>query len=784
MYIVKIKEKREHTSMNVSGLVIRFVAFLLGFAAMACTDELGANSTGAGGGGEALVRLTITAPGSSLPKGGSTARMNEMDPEYVISDIQVLVFDQVAGTFLYQVSGQQIHTDEKNPQKTNFNVLLKTSEEPLKLVLVANAEQVLETYKISRGTPEHVVRTGLIDEFAGNYLENIPMYGEKELPFLDAKVVNTLSVTMLRAVARVDVEMDLDLATSRSFVMQSVHIYRAKNQLQVIPDVSALSASDALKVKSPSVPANAGTVAPYSKVATSYGQPGITQLYVPEAGEVDPSTHYNETTCVVVGGYYNGEEKLSYYRADFNSGETGHPYGQVLRNHRYHFKVKQVNGAGWETPDEAANNQATTIVVEIKTWEDFTMEMFTNGDNYLGIDSRELVFPYKEGLKKLVGVQSTVPYKVSWVDSGESTTLGGSPVSNEYFTAEVVQRLTDAGDVSYIKLTTRKENRTGQPFEAQLKVEWGTWVFYVKVSQDNYKQRATKSIRVFSAYAGVTGALGNALDDWSAPNGKTMRRKLSNRENFSSTGTVNYFSGFTFMQAPRASWTSTTNPASEDAAKFLVELYSSDVLYLANDNYCSHYTAGVILEWLEGSPNRVLVIGGDGNRTSPAFLLPEYNGQTGLLMRDIDWWYNQAIVGEMNHQTISTGETPRRLEYVSHTPETNDFFNGPFGVVDVSTPMALPDLIFGYARNVYSKDIIPLVHHAHLRENQPSIAVDKKRRIIYHGDASLFEVADATHMMTASHDINNDHDRFWANLWAWIAYQVIWGDNQLVENEW
>ncbi|MCC8199482.1 MAG: hypothetical protein LIP06_13195 [Tannerellaceae bacterium] len=768
----KPERKKESGCIDASSIWMALITFLLGFFLIGCADEVGeyAKETGEE---ESLLRLTITAPGSSLP---TTANRVITDPEYVISDIQVLVFAKETGLFKYQVKGEQITTQENNPQKTNFTVSLKTSQEPLRLLLVANAEEAFEKYTPPVGTTEEVMRRRLTNPFAGNYLGGIPMYGEIEVPYLDATAVNTLSATMLRAAGRVDVEVDLDKDKSRAFSLHSVYVFRAKNQVQVIPDQDALAGSDALKVNAPSVPFPVEDVPAYSKVVTTFGQTLVSQLYVPEAEGVDPAADYGRATCIVVGGYYDGEEKLSYYRADFNPDENVYPYGQVLRNHRYHFTIRQVNGAGWETPEEAANNRATTLVVEIKTWEDFTMEMYTHGDNYLGIASREVVFGYQADLRKQVGIQSTVPYKISWEGQSESTTIGGGPVSQEYFTVEIVTYPDHPGDVSYLVFTTRMENQTSADRVSRLKVEWENWIFYVTVTQQYAVAHTERSVRILSVYHGTTGHLGSNTN---AADGAGMRAILSNPDYFSPRGIVPYFAGFDFSLAKDQSIFKNADGTNDATFAMLALLYGCDVLYLGNENNISAYAAGKVMEWLRESPNRVLLVGGDAPTTSPGLLRTDKNG---LLSDQVDWWYNQMHVD--NYQVgYLGGHGEMKFMCPEYDEATNgEFMRGAFteqfGPVKNSfNRVNIADNYFGYAKT-YAGTVVPLLTVTKAPDYMV-VGVDKKNRIIYHGDASLYQPAQLEGGSKGV--ISGNHDKLWANIWAWVASQVIWGDRDLID---
>ncbi len=195
---------------------------------------------------------------------------------------------------------------------------------------------------------------------------------------------------MLRAVARVDVEKDL-AADSRPLRIESVRVYRANDKIQIAPDEAVDEESP--RVAAPSV--FAGAVKSQTPIVTTAGEPdpvSIAGIYLPEAdGETDPSAQLTEATCIVVGGYYDGGSSPTYYRIDFNPGLEGHPFGQILRNYRYVFRIRKVTGPGWSDPALAAVNRAASIVAEIRPWENFTTEMYFEGDNYF-----RLVVPQRD----------------------------------------------------------------------------------------------------------------------------------------------------------------------------------------------------------------------------------------------------------------------------------------------------------------------------------------------------------------------------------------------------
>lgn len=137
---------------------------------------------------------------------------------------------------------------------------------------MANAADAFTKYIPAFNTPEEEIRSKLIAGFTKQYPDGIPLFGEHILPLLDTQKVNSFTTTMLRAIARVDVEVDLDTNTSNSFILESVHIYRAADQVQVIPAGAAMAQSETPKVIAPSVPDGIVKVPLYSKNVYIEGQ--------------------------------------------------------------------------------------------------------------------------------------------------------------------------------------------------------------------------------------------------------------------------------------------------------------------------------------------------------------------------------------------------------------------------------------------------------------------------------------------------------------------------------
>ncbi|MCC8018318.1 MAG: hypothetical protein LIO85_00880 [Rikenellaceae bacterium] len=745
-----------------SGYIFVFIVALL--AAVGCVKDSGLpGGEGGGDDGEALVRLTIWTPGVSAPRPAMTRA--DTEAEYAIGTVKVLVLerrDDGRYYYRYMTDGRNITPQEG--QKTTFQALLKATSAPVKILLAANYGDAFPAFLPEAGTPEDELRKAMVSTFSYSEGMQLPMYAEVTLDRLDTATTNTISATMLRAVARADISAELDMAVSKSFEITEAYVYRARKGIQLAPDADALTGSASPRVDTPSVPSQ-DTVARYG--ISTFDPLSVGGLYIPECATVgEESARLRGVTCLVVGGLYDGEMTPVYYRIDFDSGVEGHPYGQVLRNHCYRFAIKQVTGRGWEDPDDAANNRATTIVTEVGMWEDFTTEMIANGDNYLGVSSRDVVLPYLQGAERSLYVQASVPYRVSWSDRpGVYATAGGEPVSNGYFTASVEELPGVSDDASRIVITTLQENNGTENYVSELTVEWGTWVFTVRVTQLHYVVNVERSVRVLSVFNGTTGHLG---DNVTAASGAGMRAVLSDAGNFSPRGVVDYFAGFDFSLARDQAAFMDPDGTNDATFRMHAMLYGTDVVYMGNDNRLSEAAARAVMQWLEASPNRVLVVGADAPLTSHNLI--RRDKPYAPLAYDALWYYNATHLDSYNVQILEN--TDSRFLTVERTADNAEFTDGPFGPVTAGTPITIADGYYGYARSWYD-GIIPLMT-VKSHPDCMAVGVDPGKRIVYLGDASLYQ----TGRFTGPDGGDGMNARLWSNIWAWIAHQVIWGDGE------
>ena len=695
---------------------------------------------------KALVMLNINTPKPATP----SSRV-QTDSESVISEVRVLVFEESDGDYIfsYHIKGTEVSS---SGFQTQFRAVLETSEVPVKLIILANSGDSFGANAPSPGETEVQVREKLTKSFtASGMQDNLPMFGEISMAGgIDATQTYTLPVTALRSVARVDVVKDM-YENSPEFTLEEVYVFRANDLIQLIPD--ALDGSQ-VKVSAPSVPQQAVALAdPVVKIVEG-GAESIIQLYIPESVEaVTNAEKIKEATTVIIGGRFEGgDNPVTYYRADFNSGMEGHPFGQILRNYRYIFNIKSVSREGWPTPEEAAENLSSSIIVDIQPWEDFSSEMYL-GDDRFGVSSRSISLRYTRNRERQLDVESTFAYQIQWVKNGEpvgeATAEYDYPISNEDFQAWIVRNDADAEYVTHLRFRTLKDNNLGDIVTDTLRVTAGPWKVDIKVSQDNSELYKGRIMNVLSVE--TVGNLGVDMVDPGA-SGLAMRKVLDIQ--FSPTGVIR-IGGSSFTRIPNtAGYVGTSTEANLTVLNRIFG--AQDVIYLPYNVGLSSEVADLLLTWLDGNKNRVLILGTDSDSSSKQLR------EKAKVIADGAWTYS-------NLSTVSTN-----FIRAAYSAGAEEFFNGPFGQVTEGAAFNRSDDIAGYSIS-YPSTVTPLITGDRTGyTTYMFFGVNRGNRIVYDGDAQLFINGQ---MSNNNGTVSSDLDRLMANTWAWIVEQVIYGDS-------
>ena len=715
------------------------IAILL---SMSCTDETSLPEAKANNTQNVQLRLVITIPASTAYT-RTRGVLSQTDHESAINEIQVLVFE--GGKYQYRVPGISISSNGTN---TTFTARLKSTSATVKLLILANSTDAVLANEPSAGDNMNTVKKKI--SMKVNYPATaFPMYGEYELPQgLVADEINTVTgIKMLRAITRVDVK-----ATEVSnFKLTGVKAYRANSYLQVIPNETGI-----LKVTQPSVPtASTANVNSSMFVVSDADMNDFTaQLYLPESASPASGDWISKATCIVVEGYYAGSEKPSYYRMDFDPDNQNNAFGQVLRNHKYIFNIKKVSAPGWEQPDDAANNRSSHIDVEVQAWDDYTLDMFFDGEHHFGVSTREVVLKNKPNSNALIDVSTDLTdYTLQWADAlGTPEGTAAQNLSNEYFKVE------KSKGGSQLIVTALKDNSANSTRRSQnFVITANRWRILVNIQQ-RYDVPAQRVINMLTFNAGL-GNLGiNILPPTAAAESRSdgLRGVLDNINNFGPSGTV-ICGGYNLSRA-----NITTNALTE------LLFSTADVIFV---HYMPSATFGSqdalrVNNWLKAKKNRVLLVSYDANDVSLNILNQILYGQNGMAF-----------------PRVNNGPFPLAAQESGNLyfTQTGPFTISPYTAIPSGFSFRNYDIYHGeiLLNTQAAQGITPILMGP---EGGIVLGVDYSRRIVYMGDVDLGNSSTGTGGTTdnrinnTSGNINSNGAKLMANLFAWITETVLAGD--------
>lgn len=296
----------------------------------------------------------------SLPKteNGSHTRAVTSNEENAIdlNQLKVLVFKDNGGseTFCYEAPQVQL-------QGTEYMVTLKQSQEGEKyrLVVIANAGRKLPFIpeNTTKGDALKMLTfnaTGKWNATSNADYALFPMWGETAAAQVIAPTTRYVSVTLLRALARIDVGCAVSGETTAvisGFTLKSVSVYRTRNKGYVAPVNGGVINSNV--VTSVSIPPDAGNNSALTYTCTD-GKSLIRTIYIAEAAQ---GTNRDNNVCLVIGGTYKGT--TNYYRVDLTSGGS---YIPIKRNCRYIVNIRAVTNAGYGNEVDALEGKKTLLV--------------------------------------------------------------------------------------------------------------------------------------------------------------------------------------------------------------------------------------------------------------------------------------------------------------------------------------------------------------------------------------------------------------------------------------
>lgn len=366
--------------------------------------------------------INLSVPGVSPVR----TRAMDVTQESAIdgSKLHVLVFEQSGPSELFRYKATIANI--ALPQIT-LKVPVSKNQEKYRFVIMAN----VDVPAITDGMPKEEVLETIIFNCSGKWnasssnADKIPMWGELDRP-IRINEDKSISINLHRALARVDVgvlfqfnnshpesgqEPDPDSPDKESvygmdkFKIKNVRVYRTKSKAYAASSVNRMTDNE---VTTPWIPFSAqynsdsgneyATLEEADKHPLVYeldagADSYIREIYIPESNLVDAESDMDEVACIVVGGYYGAGNttEVTYYRADFATYTNGqvNAYKPILRNHRYVFDIKSVNGPGFEKPEQALKAISSPMTLNVVDWNEVPLNFYVQGDYYLSVKERE-----------------------------------------------------------------------------------------------------------------------------------------------------------------------------------------------------------------------------------------------------------------------------------------------------------------------------------------------------------------------------------------------------------
>lgn len=202
------------------------------------------------------------------------------------------------------------------------------------------------------------------------YAHLFPMFGVLEggKPIQVKKNTVFSGIELLRAVARVDIGFGTKDPGSNSwnkgsipFNMEDIQVFNKNSRYTYLPETRNYHFDDkgSILMDAPSIGTNIQiSNITYNSAYINGNTYCAGYIYLPETliwpdpnGAVYDSRHTNRL-ALIVGGYYKGSTKKTYYRVDF-SKENPRKLLNILRNKVYQFTITEVTDAGYDTAVEA-----------------------------------------------------------------------------------------------------------------------------------------------------------------------------------------------------------------------------------------------------------------------------------------------------------------------------------------------------------------------------------------------------------------------------------------------
>ncbi len=708
----------------------------------------------------------------SMPKPGLKTTRAADDGEFAVNNISLLVFVQEggAGNFTYRYTAVGRKLDQPDNTAVDFEALLVDSEDPVRLLAVANcADGFLDN--IEEGATEAAVRSALISD-DHDFSQGLPMTGAAQLASL-SEATGIVRIPLVRSVAKVSVAVRLDGGSS-AFIMTSVEIRRTPEYWQCFPDAGNIENEIAAPMPlAPSVPNPADTLnrGPYTVDGSQFYSGYVHETAIPSGLDdgVDPATR---AMCIIVGGRFADDEQVTYYRLDCgNLVDPANPVGQVLRNYWYEFTIVGAESRGRATAQQAAASPAYGLRTTATPWNGGGNTDFYFGENdYIKLSADSMELAIQSGSTATMTVTTSgVPFTVTSVhypgDGQLDTADPDLALETDKIRFEMTSLPPDRPGEQKWQLTATSLATESVVDYLQLHAADGLMTINIFIQRNpppghtdpDPDDPTKRRIRVLTLGTNTYGSLNRQTN-------RGVPAMLRNTSYFGPTGTVPC-AGIDILP---------TVTTETDANAIRTALEGADIIVTSYAYHPNADVSHVIYEWIT-QPNSGRV----------AFLTSDDSSIIEHLRAYLDgrmvWRYNPvANLGADPATEFGYGPGYTGIE-LSTVEAADPFLVGVFGnarACTISRPRPY-DAASQYINTASANSVVvPLMvatGNSGPNNSVMLMGVDPERHIVYIGDAILFhtEGIGTTANSSLAYDSANYINAMWANTWAWAIGRVM-----------
>lgn len=468
-----------------------------------------------------IVTLEMRVSGNSIPATRALGKSHEEE----VSEVVVFLFEK--GTELrWDTALKHVGRSVGEPQETGaskqFSVELYSGE--WDLWVLGNAQSLIDKLEglhndtdiyseafIALGLTKSDLQAELTKTVTGKWPVDptgpsgvflMPMWGMADAVLIDPSSPHiTQTINLYRMLVKIDVEVQREADTEEpelypgiplsQFELTYVSLHNYTTSGRLVPGLTAedgdwinSSGGFALRTSLPEAPSGVYGWESNKRLEWSdeadFTTAGTALNGVIYTLEADSGTQNTNRPCLIIGGRYNGDDDITYYRADFLDKNKSHL--DLLRNHRYTFLIRKIGGVGSSTIQDAYEAGPTNLEAQVVEWnEGGYLDGVWNGAYEIRFSGRSVHFnQFGEPDHQVLKVRSNVPTLTfddfANITAGPNdqvwTAQGDNRWSNNHFSLQIDEVSTLGGYTEYTLTFEALPTAIGDPARNSL--------FYVK----------------------------------------------------------------------------------------------------------------------------------------------------------------------------------------------------------------------------------------------------------------------------------------------------------------